>query len=317
MREVPCRSRTGWRGCRPLLSGLLAAALLAGARPSRAWFESGEVGARALGFAGAFVSAADDPSAIYWNPAGLVQLRRDEALISFDHRSDLTELQNGFAAAALHLPPAVLGVGWQHSGVEATSTEDVWSLSVATAPVRRSLGAFVACGATVKVARVGIDASSLPSELAIAASKTGIATDLGLLAAPIPNVLIGATLRNLGEPQFDLVSGGSSTRLAHEFEWGASLRWRRDCWLHFARVRHPGGTTATRAGAELRLGNALGLRAGLGTDVVAGGVDVRSGRWTFDTAFRAHQALGTTYRVALRCGFGREHAGVGGQYDEF
>jgi hypothetical protein len=39
------------------------------------------VGARALGMGGAFVSVADDASAAYWNPAGLVQLEQREAML--------------------------------------------------------------------------------------------------------------------------------------------------------------------------------------------------------------------------------------------
>jgi hypothetical protein len=38
------------------------------------------VGARALGMGGSFVSIADDASAAYWNPAGLVQLQSREAM---------------------------------------------------------------------------------------------------------------------------------------------------------------------------------------------------------------------------------------------
>lgn len=36
------------------------------------------VGARAMGLSGAFVAVADDASAVYWNPAGLVQLEQPQ-----------------------------------------------------------------------------------------------------------------------------------------------------------------------------------------------------------------------------------------------
>src|SRR5437016_158316 len=52
------------------------------------------VGARAEGMGETFVAVANDPSAIYWNPAGLASLQRTEiaeshvewpAQISYDH----------------------------------------------------------------------------------------------------------------------------------------------------------------------------------------------------------------------------------------
>ncbi len=54
------------------------------------------VGARATGLGESFVAVANDPSAIYWNPAGLASIQRQElsishlewpADISFDHIS--------------------------------------------------------------------------------------------------------------------------------------------------------------------------------------------------------------------------------------
>lgn len=43
-------------------------------------------GAKALGMGGAFASLADDASAVYWNPAGLVQLDRSQLLLMHSER---------------------------------------------------------------------------------------------------------------------------------------------------------------------------------------------------------------------------------------
>lgn len=79
------------------LASLLAAlGLLATSAPARAQFALGEqragttsgqflkigLGARAVGLGESFVAVANDPSAIYWNPAGLASLQRQEVAIS-------------------------------------------------------------------------------------------------------------------------------------------------------------------------------------------------------------------------------------------
>ena len=43
------------------------------------------VGSRAMGMGGAYVGVAEDYTAIYWNPAGLGQLRRMEVNVGFSH----------------------------------------------------------------------------------------------------------------------------------------------------------------------------------------------------------------------------------------
>src|SRR2546426_7784947 len=78
------------------LPGALLVAVLAAAPPARAQFSLGQqragtssgtflrigVGARAIGLGESFVAVANDPSAIYWNPAGLASLQRQELLLS-------------------------------------------------------------------------------------------------------------------------------------------------------------------------------------------------------------------------------------------
>ena len=80
-----------------LALALLAASLLGAATPARAQFKLGEqragtssgaflkigVGARAVALGESYVAVANDPSTIYWNPAGLASLQRQE--VEFSH----------------------------------------------------------------------------------------------------------------------------------------------------------------------------------------------------------------------------------------
>jgi hypothetical protein len=75
---------------------LAAAGLLLAVAPAHAQFSLGEqragtssatflrigVGARAVGLGESFVAVANDPSAIYWNPAGLASILRQEVALS-------------------------------------------------------------------------------------------------------------------------------------------------------------------------------------------------------------------------------------------
>ncbi|MFQ6618401.1 MAG: PorV/PorQ family protein, partial [Fidelibacterota bacterium] len=57
------------------------------------------VGARATAMGGAFVATADDATAIYWNPAGLASLQRNEAL--FLHIQWLADIKYNFVGIAV------------------------------------------------------------------------------------------------------------------------------------------------------------------------------------------------------------------------
>ena len=62
------------------------------------------IGARAMGFGGAYVSMADDASGVFWNPAGLVDLTRHQLSFSVDLPADLSDV-------ALVLKPTFWGLG--------------------------------------------------------------------------------------------------------------------------------------------------------------------------------------------------------------
>ncbi|MFC2084109.1 PorV/PorQ family protein [Bacteroidota bacterium] len=58
-------------------------------------------GARATGMGSAFVAVADDPSTIYWNPAGLARLNQHGAV--FDYTKWFADIGYNFAAISLDL----------------------------------------------------------------------------------------------------------------------------------------------------------------------------------------------------------------------
>ena len=60
-----------------------------------------ETGAKSIGMGGAFVSIADDASAVYWNPAGIVKLQNNVA--TFTHTSWLANTDHNFAALIIKI----------------------------------------------------------------------------------------------------------------------------------------------------------------------------------------------------------------------
>ncbi|MGE5457616.1 MAG: PorV/PorQ family protein [Methanococcaceae archaeon] len=58
-------------------------------------------GARASGMGSAFVAVADDPSAIYWNCAGLARLQKNGVV--FDHTQWIADINYLFMGASIHL----------------------------------------------------------------------------------------------------------------------------------------------------------------------------------------------------------------------
>jgi hypothetical protein len=59
------------------------------------------VGGRASALGDAFVAIADDASSLYWNPAGMVQFRKDQVL--FSHNTWIADINHDFLGGVYHL----------------------------------------------------------------------------------------------------------------------------------------------------------------------------------------------------------------------
>ena len=110
-----------------LLVGLLAPAGVSAQQPIiPLQLSFSDPGARSMGFGGAFVALADDATAAFANPAGLVQLLRPEVSIEARHWSYSTPYTEGGRVEGL---PSGYGIDTTVGLRTATSDEDITGLS--------------------------------------------------------------------------------------------------------------------------------------------------------------------------------------------
>ena len=60
------------------------------------------VGARALAMGGAYAATSNDATALYWNPAGLSSLKKNEILL--DHQDWILDVDLDFVGASFKTP---------------------------------------------------------------------------------------------------------------------------------------------------------------------------------------------------------------------
>jgi len=249
---------------RPLVLLGVLALVCSPARLAAQGFEA--VGLRALGMGGAFVAVADDASATYWNPAGLVT-GPVFSLVAEHGRGEAEQ----FVAGGASLPPGgglplasraqsgtlvalgtwplgatfyrvsqraalVLPLG---AGSQAGTITDLSRLTTSHYGVNvlQTLVDGLHVGATLKYVRgtAGSDArfpTPVEGDLLDAAGDLGTRSggrfdvDAGVML-DLPRVKVGLTARNLTRPAFDTPTEGIRLRLDRQVRAGVALRAAR------------------------------------------------------------------------------------------
>ena len=226
-----------------------------------------DVGVRAQGMAGAFVAVADDASATWWNPAGLAT-----SLGVAELAAEAGE--GGFRSASLTFPS--LGVSYYRlrikqiqpsatTGSQASNREDNGAVSQFGATFGQSIVQQLVLATTVKLVNAQGDTQ--------ADADVGVMASLGI-------VRLGATVRNLRNPTFG--SGAGVFELERRARAGAAvivpargaldrLALAADADLNTTRIAGRDEQDVTGGVEAWWFGRRLGLRAGGGRNVAAGG----------------------------------------------
>jgi long-subunit fatty acid transport protein len=278
-------------------------------------------GARAVGMGEAFVATADDATALYWNPAGIIQMKGNQ--ITYMHNfwfQGVTYSYLGYVQGFKSTEDEKFGVSiimvnggeiqrtledasgnYTGTGGNFTSYDLALALSYAW-----KLGEKYNFGISFKFIRSNID------------DVTGyaVAADFGFLFSPIDRLNIGVNAQNAIIPvpikyyrEYTAVSAAHT--LPMNIKVGAAYKLSDNVNLSLD-VNFPIDNNPNfHFGAEYWYGN-LAFRAGYKTDFIAG-IDLLSGltaglgfKWKnyeADYAFVPYGDLGFTHRISLSVKF--------------
>jgi hypothetical protein len=300
-----CVSFASLRLCgRVFLFSLLLLPFSAQSQSGLAFLKIG-VGGRAAGLAETYVAAANDPTAIYWNAAGLDRSQGTVAV--FSHNTWLQGIRADFLALSFPSLGGAVGLGLNMQTIPDIELRT-------TTPSPEPVGFFDARDLALTVAysrplreniQLGLAVKYLYEKIHVE-SASGFAVDAGVLVKNlVAGLRVGAALQNLGSIsslQNDKIDLPALARLGFAYSpaqpANGALTLMSDVVILF-----DGDTGATVAG-EYVFQKTLALRAGYQLNRenrgIAGGAGLQWGRYQLDYGYLPFASeLGDTHRFSL------------------
>ncbi|MDI6703294.1 MAG: PorV/PorQ family protein [bacterium] len=272
------------------------------------------IGAKATGMGQTHCAVADDSTALYWNPAGLVLLKRNE--MSYMHNLWFGEITHGFLGYAHPLKNLSLGVGIDYltigeieetteleprgTGKKFRLEEDVAFFVSASKRIRENLS-------------LGMNLKYILQEVA-GERAMGCGTDLGLFYK-LHLLNLGLVIQNLG-PGMRFTE--KEFALPFNIKTGLAYKGIKNTILALD-VNLPRDNRASyHLGVEYRIGDLLAMRAGYNSRItenklgrfnlgegLSTGFGINFKATQLDVAYIHYGDLGDTYQVSLLTRFGK------------
>ena len=261
------------------------------------------VGSKACAMGEAFVALADDPSAIYWNPAGLSQIKSTQILGM--HSFWLEDMSCQYLSSVFVTGYGNLGVAisYSSSGDIPGYNEDFQETGTYTA--YDAAGTFAYANVFKDVISYGIGLKLIQQKIE-EESATGFAVDLGLLhkMRAIEGLSIGLALQNLG-PKIKFIEKAEPLPITLK----GGLAYTRGAFTLVGDLNKPNDNDLrVNVGGEFVIAEILALRAGYETrseldDTFTAGVGIGWKKIGIGYAYVPHKEVNDTHRISLKIGF--------------
>jgi hypothetical protein len=245
-------------------------------------------GARARSMGNAYIALADEPTAIFFNPAGLSKTDQIMMKSSVQNIYGITDLYTAMAACSAPIPYARVGFAWTQVSLLDEYTEQVFYLSAAS--ILRPLGIPVRFGTSIKALRVetmNYAGTDNPSNFDLI---VGMMIDAG------KDLSLAFTANNILTPDFKILTESEETE--REFKTGVCYNWRKS--VNFvADYVWNAEESFWNLGGEMWFYDVFAARLGMNDDKLTTGFGVKHRYFTIDGALLSHTSLGSTYRVSV------------------
>ncbi|MDD5492473.1 MAG: conjugal transfer protein TraF [bacterium] len=255
-------------------------------------FEPLGLGARPLAMGKSFTALANDASCIYWNPAGLTQLDKDEIITMY---SDLYNMglisYQGICFAHPGIGGGTIGFGYTRLATSAKVDfldfqENTFIFSYAMSPLR-----YTSVGVNLKYYLADFETSG-----------TGAGIDAGILFNYDNIVSIGISAQDINEPKVQFQSGAAD-KVPMNLKAGLAISPIQDLVLALD-MDNVSENSKFHVGAEYWLSRYFAVRAGginqyQGNWTYSGGIGIAYKAIKLDYAYQRHFDLEDTHFVSL------------------
>jgi hypothetical protein len=264
---------------------------------THAAFEDVEVGARPLSMGRAFVAVADDPNAIYWNPAGLPEVRGFQLSGTRAWLFGVDGLHSDYVACKLpRWRAGDFGIAWTSTVLEGVLSENTFILSHG-----RKLAGPVNVGFNLKYYRIDASGYEKYNDPAYRGAQSSFGCDVGLLLRPWEELSIGLSGRNLNEPALQLLDTTEDPdRVNRSFRAGLAYKFREVVLLSSElRSRRDFEDMEFSIGTEIWFYESYAVRVGSGAGRQNVGLGIWADHWRADFALINHRILDNSYRLSF------------------
>jgi len=255
------------------------------------------VGARPLGLGGAFAGVASDANAIYWNPAGLPVLQRQEITTMYGNLYGIG-LKNSYLGYILPVGDNhAVGIDWMHYGFgddEFSYGQNMFNLAYGIRLHR--------------MVSLGINGKFIDQDMSLdntsRGSSRGFGFNFGILFSPIENFSFGITGNDLGGTSVKYDNDISEVIYNQRFRFGVAYKPLEGLLLasdiddrfHFGTEYWLFDMLALRIGLQKPLKKISDYSRSL---IYSGGLGIKYRFLQFDYAFESDPELPNTHRFSL------------------